>query len=275
MIDVEKIKKIAHEMRIDIIKMIYKAGSGHPGGSLSSVEIVAVLYFHVMKHNPSNLKWEERDRFILSKAHVCPVLYAAMAESCYFPKEELLTFRKLGSRLQGHPHMSGLPGLETSAGSLGQGLSIATGSAIGFKMDQKPNRVYCLLGDGELDEGQVWEASMTASHYKLDNLCAIVDRNGLQIDGNTEDVKKLEPLPDKWKAFGWHVIVTDGHDILKLSNAFDEAKNTKDKPTVIITKTIKGKGVSFMENKAEWHGKAPNHEQYIQALKDLNYEGEI
>jgi transketolase len=230
---------------------------------------MTVLFLRVMKHDPKNPDWEGRDRFILSKGHVCPAQYAAMAESGYFAKEELSTLRKFGSRLQGHPHMLKLPGLEMSCGSLGQGLSLASGMAISFKMDKKPNRVYCLMGDGELDEGQVWEAAMTAAHYHLDNLVGIVDVNGLQIDGWTKDVKNLEPLDEKWRSFGWHVIEADGHDISDLLKAFDLAKEMHGMPTVILCRTIKGKGVSFMENNAAWHGKAPNKQEEELALKEL------
>ncbi len=262
-------KKTANEMRKDIIKMTNAAGSGHPGGSLSSVEIMTALYFKIMKHDPKKHDWEERDRFILSKGHACPVLYSAMARSGYFPVEELKTLRKLGSRLQGHPDRKKLPGLEISCGSLGQGLSIAAGISIGLRMDKKDQRVYCLMGDGELQEGQIWEAAMTGAHYKLDNLCGIVDVNNLQIDGFTKDVMNVEPIGDKWRSFGWHVIEVDGHNLEEVIKAFEEAEKTKGMPTVILAKTVKGKGVSFMENKAEWHGAAPNSEQTETALKEL------
>jgi len=268
----EDLRKIANHIRKDIITMVAEAGSGHPGGSLSAADIVAALYFGVMKHDPSNPSWEGRDRFVLSKGHACPVVYAALAEAGYFPKEEILTLRKLGSRLQGHPDKCKVPGFETSTGSLGQGLSVAAGMALGFKMDGRKNNVYCLMGDGELDEGQIWEAAMTASHYKLDNLCGIVDRNGLQIDGRTSDVKDLEPLPEKWKAFGWNVLEADGHDIEDILYNLNRFGHTHFRPTVIIAHTIKGKGVSFMEDQAGWHGKAPNAEQAKQALDDLSGE---
>jgi transketolase len=266
---ISEMKKIAQEIRKDIIKMTAAAGSGHPGGSLSSVEILVSLYFKVLRNDPQNHCWGERDRFILSKGHVCPVLYATLARRGYFPAEELLTLRKLGSRLQGHPHRLKLPCLETSSGSLGQGLSIAAGMAIGLKMDKKLPRVYCLMGDGELQEGQIWEAAMTGAHYRLDNLCGIVDVNGLQIDGFTKDVMNLEPLAEKWKAFGWHAIEVDGHNFEALLKAFEEAAGTKGKPTVILAKTVKGKGVSFMEHRVEWHGKAPKKEEAELALKEL------
>jgi len=266
---ISEMKKIANEVRKDIIRMTSEAGSGHPGGSLSSVEILVSLYFNVMKNDPKNPQWDGRDRFILSKGHVCPVLYAALARRGYFPVEELLTLRKLGSRLQGHPHRIKLPCLETSSGSLGQGLSIAIGMALGLRMDKKESRIYCLMGDGELQEGQIWEAAMTGSHYKLDNLCGVVDVNGLQIDGYTKDVKCVDPLPKKWEAFGWKAIEVDGHDLEALMRAFREAEKTKGRPTVILARTVKGKGVSFMENKAEWHGKAPSREEAEKALKEL------
>jgi transketolase len=267
--ELPEMKKAANEIRKDIIRMTCEAGSGHPGGSLSSVEILVSLYFNVMRHDPKNPSWDGRDRFILSKGHVCPVLYSALARTGYFPPDELLTLRKLGSRLQGHPHRLKLECLETSSGSLGQGLSIAVGMAIGLRMDKKDPRVYCLMGDGELQEGQVWEAAMSGSHYKLDNLCGIVDVNRLQIDGFTKDVMSVDPLAKKWEAFGWHAIEVDGHDLGKLVKAFEEAKKMKGKPTVILANTVKGKGISFMENKAEWHGKAPKKEEAARALEEL------
>lgn len=266
---IAEMKRTANEIRKDIIRMTSAAGSGHPGGSLSSVEILVSLYFNVMRHDPKNPAWGERDRFILSKGHVCPVLYSTLARSGYFPVDELATLRKLGSRLQGHPHRLKLDCLETSSGSLGQGLSISVGMAIGLRMDKKDAKVYCLMGDGELQEGQVWEAAMSGAHYKLDNLCGIVDVNRLQIDGWTKDVMSVEPLAKKWEAFGWHVIEVDGHNIEELIKAFGEAKRIKGKPTVILANTVKGKGVSFMENKAEWHGKAPKKEEAERALKEL------
>ena len=267
--DISELKEIARKIRVDVIKMTHAAGSGHPGGSLSAAEIFAVLYFNIMDHRPEEPEWEDRDVFVLSKGHVCPGLYSAMARSGYFPVEELMTLRKLGSRLQGHPHMCALPGLEASIGSLGQGLSIAIGCALGIKLSKKNSRVYCLMGDGEQEEGQIWEAAMSAAHYKVDNLVGIVDRNLLQIDGFTRDVMNSSPLEDKWKSFGWYVITVDGHDIPALIKAFEEAKTIEGKPTVIIADTIKGKGVSFMENVAIWHGQAPNDEEMKRALNDL------
>jgi len=257
-------------MRIDILKMLTEAGSGHPGGSLSSVEIMVALYFYKLKHDPKNPYWPDRDRFILSKGHVCPALYAALAYSGYFPKEELMTLRKLGSRLQGHSKKDSPPGVEISSGSLGQGLSVSNGIALSMRLDKKPSRVYCLMGDGETHEGQVWEAAMTAAHYKLDNVCAIIDYNKLCIDGRIEDVMSLEPIKDKWRSFGFNVIeVSDGHNISALMDAFDKAENTKGIPSVVIAHTVKGKGVSFAENKCEWHGVAPNKEQLKKALEEL------
>lgn len=260
----------ARNIRIEILKMLTLAGSGHTGGSLSAADIVTVLYFHTMKHDPVNPQWHERDRFILSKGHAAPVLYAALALSGYFDKEILKTLRKIGSPLQGHPCSCKLPGIEISTGSLGQGLSIANGIAMGIKMDRLPSRVYCLLGDGEIQEGQVWEAAMTAAHYRLDNLCGIIDNNGLQIDGLCCDVMHIEPIVSKWEAFGWHVIDIDGHDIRSIVDAFDQAQALKGKPTMIVARTIKGKGVSFFEGKVEYHGLAPTHDELALALKELH-----
>lgn len=267
--DLQELQSLCKEVRRDIVKMTAAAGSGHPGGSLSSVELLVGLYFAKMQHDPKRLDWADRDRFILSKGHAAPVLYSVLARSGYFPVDELLTLRKLGSRLQGHPHMLTLPGLDNSSGSLGQGLSQANGLALAARLNEQDYRVYCLLGDGELQEGQVWEAVMTAAHYKLANVCAIVDYNNLQIDGTVEEVIGLHPLSDKWAAFNWHVISIDGHDLEQVLAAFDEAASVKDKPSVIIAKTIKGKGVSFMENVAGWHGRAPNADELAKALAEL------
>jgi transketolase len=267
--DLQELKSLCKEVRRDIVKMTAAAGSGHPGGSLSSVELLVGLYFAKMRHDPQRPDWADRDRFILSKGHVAPVLYSVLARSGYFPVEELLTLRKLGSRLQGHPHMLSLPGLDNSSGSLGQGLSQANGLALASRLNKQDYRVYCLLGDGELQEGQVWEAVMTAAHYKLANVCAIVDYNNLQIDGTVEEVMGLHPIADKWQAFDWHVISIDGHDIEQVLAAYDEAASVKDKPSVIIAKTVKGKGVSFMENVAGWHGRAPKEDELAKALAEL------
>lgn len=266
---VQQLQEKAKEIRKSIVQMTGAAGSGHPGGSLSAADIVATLYFHELRINPQEPDWPDRDRFILSKGHAAPVLYAALAEKGFFPKEELLSLRKFGSRLQGHPDMKALPGVEMSTGSLGQGLSVANGVALAGKLDRKDYRVYVLLGDGECQEGMVWEAAMAAAHYQLDNLTVFLDYNGLQIDGPVQDVMSPEPLTDKWKAFGWHVLAIDGHDISAILSAISEAKETKGRPTIIVAKTVKGKGVSFMENQVGWHGVAPKPEQVAQALAEL------
>mgnify|MGYP001071093602 CR=1 FL=1 len=261
--------EMAKEVRRDIITMIARAGSGHPGGSLSAVEVATALYFGIMRHDPSNPLWPDRDRFILSKGHAAPLLYAVLAESGYFPVEELSTLRQWGSRLQGHTDRTITPGVEMSSGSLGQGLSFGIGTALAARLDSRDYRVYVLLGDGECDEGQVWEASMAAAHFKVDNLVAIIDNNGQQIDGWNREVMNVEPLAAKWRSFGWHVIEIDGHNFDQIFSALDEAKLTKGQPTAIIAHTIKGKGVSFMENNLEFHGKAPTPEEAKGALKEL------
>ncbi len=245
--------------------MTFEVKSGHPGGSLSAAEIITALFFYKMRYDPKNPKLPERDRFILSKGHAAPALYAALAMAGFFPEEELLTLRKPGSRLQGHPSIS-TPGIEICTGSLGQGLSVANGIALAGKLDKKDYHVYVLMGDGEIQEGCVWEAAMSSSQYKLNNLTAIIDRNRIQQTGNTEDIMGLEPLKDKWKAFGWHVMETNGHDFSGIINALNVVS---DKPKVIIANTIKGKGVSFMENRAGWHGVAPNQEEFRKALEEL------
>ena len=251
------------------MEMLAKAGSGHPGGSLSSADIVSCLYFDVMRHNPKEPKWPDRDKFHLSKGHCCPALYAALAICGYFPKDNLWTLRKLNSMLQGHPDKR-VPGIELASGSLGQGLSIALGMALGARIDKRDSRVYCLMGDGELQEGNIWEAAMAAAQFKADNLCGIVDCNHFQIDGRTEDVMNIEPLAGKWKAFGWHVIECDGHNLEELLKAFNEAKSVKSKPTVIIADTVKGKGVSFMEHVVDFHGRAPTEKEREIALRELS-----
>jgi transketolase len=268
-IDVASLKEKARILRREILSMLTEAGSGHTGGSLSAADIVAALFFSKMRHDPKDPKWRERDRFVLSKGHAAPVLYAALALSGYFEMKLLKTLRKLGSPLQGHPCSETLPGVEISTGSLGQGLSIANGIALGLRMDGLNSRVYCLLGDGETQEGQVWEAAMTASHYKLDNLCAFIDNNGLQIDGHCCDVMYIEPIVDKWAAFGWHVIDIDGHDIKSILGALNEAETVKNKPTMIVARTVKGKGVSLFEGKVQYHGLAPTQEELEIALKEL------
>lgn len=265
----EELKSIAKSLRINIIKMLEKSQSGHPGGSLSACEILTALYFKEMDIDPKNPHWEDRDRFVLSKGHGAPVLYAVLAERGYFPREELNSLRKINSMLQGHPDMKGTPGVDMTTGSLGQGLSAASGMALAGKIDKKDYRVYALVGDGEVQEGIIWEAAMYAAHYKLDNLTVFMDHNGLQIDGKNEDVMNIEPIDEKFKAFGWHVIKIDGHNFEEIFAALEEAKNTKGKPTMIIASTVKGKGVSFMENQAGWHGKAPSSEQAQQALEEL------
>jgi len=266
---IAELQKKATQIRLDILEEVFSASSGHPGGSMSIAEILAFLYFHEMRIDPKNPKWEDRDRFVLSKGHTAPGLYAALAERGFFPTEDLKTFRHIDSYLQGHPDMKGVPGVDMSSGSLGLGVSTACGMALSAKVYNKDYRVYTVLGDGELAEGQVWEAAMFAAHYKLDNLTAFVDFNGLQIDGKITDVMNSTPIDEKYKAFGWHVIVIDGHDLEQIEKAVEEAKATKGKPTMILCKTTKGKGVSFMENQAGWHGKAPNAEQYEQAVAEL------
>jgi transketolase len=260
---------IAKQMRREVIEMITTAKSGHPGGSLSVTDIIVTLYFDVMRHDPSDPKWKDRDRLILSKGHCCPVLYAAMAEFGYCPKDQLNTLRKLGSIYQGHPDVRFIPALEASTGSLGEGLSLGIGMALAAKLDQSPARVYVILGDGEIQEGQIWEAAMFAGNNEMDNICVILDYNQIQLDGFVKDIMPLEPIEDKWRAFGWHVISAKGHDIESLQKAFAEASSTKDKPTLIVAHTIKGKGVSFMENNPKFHGMAPTAEEAEKALQEL------
>ena len=264
-----ELQKIATDIRLGAVTAVYNAKSGHPGGALSSADVLACLYFNEMNIDVNNPKWEGRDRFVLSKGHSCPGLYATLALKGFFPYEELKSFRHTGALLQGHPDMKAINGVDMSAGSLGQGFSCACGMALAGKLDGKDYRVYSLVGDGESQEGQVWEAIMFAAHYKLDNLCLIIDNNGLQIDGRVEDVMNVMPYEPKLLAFGWEVITIDGHNIEEILGAFEKAKATKGKPCAIIAKTVKGKGVSFMENQASWHGKAPNEEQYNQAMAEL------
>ena len=267
--DIEELKKKANDVRIGIIEAVYGAKSGHPGGSLSCADILTVLYFNQMQIDPAKPRDDARDRFILSKGHAAPALYSVLANRGYFDVEELKNFRHIDNNLQGHPDMNKAIGVDMSTGSLGQGLSIANGIAISSKLNSRGIRVYCLLGDGEIEEGQVWEAAMSSSHYKLDNLCVIVDNNNLQIDGTVENVMSPYPIDSKFKSFGFNVINIDGHNIEEIIKAFNMAKNVKGKPTAIIAKTIKGKGVSFMENQVGWHGKAPNEDEYKQAIKEL------
>jgi transketolase len=259
----------ARNMRVNIVKMLHKSQSGHTGGSLSAIDMVAALYFHTMRHKPEDPAWPDRDRFVLCKGHAAPAQYVALAEAGYFPKEDLMMLRRLGSHLQGHPDSKSTPGVEVCTGSLGQGLSMANGIALGLRLDGKANRVYALMGDGELQEGQVWEAAMAAPHYKLDNLCALVDANGLQIDGEVTKVMNVESLPDKFSAFGWHVLEIDGHDMAAIVGALETAATVKGKPTVIVARTVKGKGVSFFENKASYHGVPPSDEELPRALECL------
>ena len=266
--EVKVLEEKAKHIRRLIIQMLAKAGSGHPGGSLSLTDIITALYFKQMRHNPKDPQWPERDRFHLSKGHCCPALYAVLAESGYFPMEHLWTLRKLGSILQGHPDRR-TPGVEVASGSLGQGLSVALGMSLAVRIDNRASRVYCAMGDGETQEGNVWEAAMASSHYKSDNLCAIIDYNGFQIDGCTKEIMNLEPMVDKWRSFGWHTIEIDGHNMKEILAAFSEAETIKGKPAIIIAHTVKGKGVSFMENVLEFHGRAPTQEEAEKALKEL------
>lgn len=265
----ENLQNRALTIRKSILEMIYTASSGHPGGALSCADILTALYFSEMKVNSNNPEDENRDRFVLSKGHASAALYATLAEKGFIPKEDLTGFRNISSILQGHPDMKKISGVDMSTGSLGQGLSVANGMAIAGKLDHKPYRVYCLIGDGEIEEGQIWEAAMTASHYQLDNLCAIVDNNNLQIDGKVTEVMNVNPIDEKFRSFGFHVINIDGNKIDEILNAFAEARTIKGKPTAIIAKTIKGKGISFMENQAGWHGKAPSKEEYEIAIQEL------
>lgn len=267
---IARLRSSSYDIRVDILRSITEAGSGHTGGSLGLADLFATLYFHILKHKPKQPSWEDRDRLILSIGHVAPVLYTTLAHAGYFPREELMTLRKLGSRLQGHPGRDhGLPGIELSAGSLGQGLSVAVGMAMIAKMDKAAWRVYCVHGDGEMQEGSIWEAAMSAAHYKLDNLVAFIDRNGVQIDGKTSDVMEIEPLAQKWTAFGWEVFQCDGHDHQQISDSIDEAQATKGRPSVIILKTIMGKGVKSIEGDYRWHGKAPTKEELELFLEEL------
>ena len=259
----------ARELRVAIVKMLHSSQSGHTGGSLSAIDMITALYFHTMRHNPEEPKWERRDRFVLCKGHAAPAQYAALAVAGYFPKEDLMTLRRLGSHLQGHPDSKATPGVEVCTGSLGQGLSMANGMALGLRLDGSESRVHALLGDGELQEGQVWEAAMAAAHYRLDNLCALIDANRLQIDGEVAKVMGVESIAAKFRAFGWHVLEIDGHDMAAIVAALDAAKQHKGQPTAIVAATVKGKGVSFFENKASYHGVAPSDEELPKALECL------
>ncbi|MCK9352326.1 MAG: transketolase [Candidatus Paceibacterota bacterium] len=272
---IRSLKEKSRDIRVSVVEMLAEAKSGHTAGSLGMADIFAYLYFHALKHDPKDPAWEERDRLVLSNGHICPVLYSAMAHAGYFPTEELLTLRKFGSRLQGHPHREFLPMAETSSGPLGEGLSQAVGMALAFRMDKKENRVYCLMGDGELDEGQVWEAAMQAGKEKLAKITALVDRNNIQIDGTTDQVMPLEPLKTKWESFGWHTIEIDGHNLQAIHSAVQEAHEISDKPSVIIARTVSGKGVPEIEGSYRWHGKAPDKEEaerFVSAIKMQNRE---
>lgn len=265
----KELKETAKNIRINIIKMLEKSQSGHPGGSLSAAEILSTLYMKEMNIDPKNPNWEDRDRFVLSKGHAAPVLYAALAERGFFDPKELDYLRKTNSMLQGHPDMKGTPGVDMTTGSLGQGFSAANGMALAGKIDKKDYRVYVLLGDGECQEGLVWESAMLSAHYNLDNITVFLDYNGLQIDGTNEEIMDIEPIDEKFEAFGWHVIKIDGHSVEEIVDSIEEAKNTKGKPTIIIAKTQKGKGVSFMEDQVGWHGKAPSTEEAIRAIEEI------
>ena len=270
-LSVSQMKEKAKKLRAEAVMAIFRAQSGHPGGSLSAADIVTALYYNVMKTNSRNHNWEQRDRFVMSKGHCVPIQYAALADLGFFPKQWMEKLRQVNSPLQGHPDMNKTPGIEVNTGSLGQGLGIALGMALGLSLDKSKSRVYCIVGDGECQEGNIWESAMSASHFAADNLCAILDKNCLQIDGKCEDVMAVEPLDKKFTAFGWHVIKIDGHDFKQILDAFKEAEKTKGKPTIIIANTIKGKGVSCMENKVGFHGKAPDNEQLDSAMKELGY----
>jgi transketolase len=264
-----ELREVAVELRRAILRTIARAGSGHPGGSLSMVELVVGLYWYALRHDPKRPEWPDRDLFLLSKGHGCPALYVALAYQGYFPKEELMTLRRYGTRLQGHPERGSLPGVEISSGSLGQGLSMANGIALADRLDGRSRRIYCLMGDGEIQEGQVWEAAMTAHHHRLDAVCAIIDANQLQQNGPVKAIQDVEPLAEKWRAFGWHAIEIDGHDLAQVVRAYDEARKISGKPQVIVARTVKGKGVSFMELNPAWHGVAPKPEELERALKEL------
>jgi transketolase len=273
-LDLGRLQGIAEECRVQILRMLTHAGSGHPGGSLSVIDILATLYFNRMRYDPKRPGWEDRDRLMLSKGHCVPAQYCCMAKAGYFPESRLITLRKLGSPLQGHPDRMMLPGIEAATGSLGQGLSIAVGMALGLKLAGKSARVYCVLGDGEIQEGQVWEAAMSAPKlgapdHRLDNLCVILDYNGIQLDGHVKTILDLEPVVDKWKAFGWPVLDIDGHDITQIDKALDQAESLKGRPTFIVAHTVKGKGVSFMENEPEWHGKAPKPAEAVRGIREI------
>ena len=268
-VKIAELEEIARKLRVAIVRTLHKSQSGHTGGSLSAIDMVTALYFNKLRHDPANPAWEKRDRFVLCKGHAAPAQYVALAEAGYFPREDLMMLRRLGSHLQGHPDSKSTPGVEVCTGSLGQGLSMANGMALGLRLDGSASRVYALLGDGELQEGQVWEAAMAAGHYRLDNLCALVDVNGLQIDGEVAKVMNVLPVAEKFRAFGWNTLEIDGHDMAAIVAALDEAETVKGRPTVIVASTIKGKGVSFFENKASYHGVPPSDDELPRALECL------
>ncbi|MBI1992540.1 MAG: transketolase [Candidatus Omnitrophica bacterium] len=268
--DLPALRAVANEVRQTILRTIAKAGSGHPGGSLSMVELLIGLYWYKLRHDPRRPEWPDRDLFLLSKGHGCPALYTVLAAQGYFPKEELMTLRRYPTRLQGHPERNSVPGVEIASGSLGQGLSMANGIALADRLDGRRRRIFCLMGDGEIQEGQVWEAAMTAHHHKLDAVCAIIDANQLQQNGPVKEIQDIEPLAEKWRAFGWHAIEIDGHDIARVVKAYDEAETVKGTPQVIVARTVKGKGVSFMELNPAWHGVAPKPDELDKALKELD-----
>lgn len=271
--NINELKATSQELRVDIIRMLVEAGSGHPGGSLSCIDLITTLYFHKLRHRPQQPDWPDRDRFVLSKGHCVPALYAALAKAGYFSREELLSLRKLSSRLQGHPDRHRFPVLEASTGSLGQGLSVALGMAQAGKLSKKDYRVYCMISDGECQCGQIWEAAMAAPMFQLDNLCVLLDYNKIQLSGAVKDIMNIEPLADKWRSFNWNVIEIDGHNFESILTALDQSEQIKGKPTLILCQTVKGKGVSFMEGKWEWHGKAPNKEEGERAIQEIRQQG--
>ena len=273
--DLRALRQLAAELRQTILRMIATAGSGHPGGSLSMVELLIGLYWHALRHDPARPDWPDRDLFFLSKGHGCPALYAVLAKRGYFPSEELMTLRRYPTKLQGHPERGSLPGVEIAAGSLGQGLSMANGAALADRLDGRRRRIFCLMGDGEIQEGQVWEAAMTAHHHHLEAVCAIIDANQLQQNGLVKEIQDIEPLADKWRAFGWHTIEIDGHDLAQVLKAYDEAATITGKPQAIVARTVKGKGVSFMELNPAWHGVAPKPDELEKALKELEQLSEV
>lgn len=266
---IEDLEERARQLRIHVVRMTHAAGSGHPGGSLSAADALAALYFHVLRIDPRDPQWPDRDRFVLSKGHAAPVLYAALAERGFFPVSDLLTLRKLGSHLQGHPEYGTTPGVEAPAGAEGHGLSIGVGMALAARLDRRNYRTYVMVGDGENDVGETWEAALTAAHFRLDNLTGILDRNGIQQEGRTEEILSLEPLADKWRSFGWHVLDIDGHDVEAILGALEEARSVRGRPTMVVARTVKGKGVSFMEHHVRFHGTAPTDEELRQALAEL------